>query len=396
MSDELQEFMQRELSHIAAPQISEQSKHVLFPLFRQLNNAHAAYTMTPCKKPDYSPTYAPPEIKPLIALCSHNTTVQTRIGSRTIKISVSSPQPTDATEYIYNAFLLTHLLSQYATNNQCSSNLTIHFFLTDHKKQLSDQVLNEVNVNTAYTYACKPTNDICIYRKEEAEKVLAHELLHSLGLEFSHTPSLMKMADDYIRKLFPLQTELRTSESYCEAWATIIHSALIAFRETNNKTNGKRMMQIFVSTIRKEIKFSLFQSAKVLRHNNTTYPRLMTQNHGYKENTSIFAYFLLKTMLLYNISAFIEWCGEHNANLICFEPTSENTTSFCQLFQRIHRNPRFMASLDELKRLPKHTSAFVRNTMRMSVGNLRLSTFGASRDSGEALIPFPYDPSLAI
>lgn len=372
MSDELQEFMQRELSHIAAPQISEESKHALFPLFGQLNEAHAAYTkatLTPSQKPKYSPTYAPPEIQPLIALCSRNKTVQTRIGSRIIQISVSSPNLTEAIAdtYIYTTFLLTHLLSRYAMNNQCSSNLTVHFFLTDHKKQLSDQVLNETNVNTAYTYACKPTNDICIYRLEEATKVLAHELLHSLGLEFSHTPSLTKMADDYIRKLFPLQTEVRTSESYCEAWATIIHSALIAFRETNNKTNGKRMMQLFVSTIRKEIKFSLFQCAKVLRHNKTIYPRLMTQNHGYKENTTIFAYFLLKTMLLYNINAFIEWCGEHNANLICFEPTSENTISFCQLFQRIHKNPKFIASLDELKRLQKHTNAFVRNTMRMSL-----------------------------
>jgi hypothetical protein len=370
MSDELHDFIQYELSHITVPQISEESKHALFPLFGQLNNAHAAYTkatLTSCKKPDYSPTYAPPEIKPLIALCSHNTTIQTRIGSRTVKISVSSPEPTDATEYIYNAFLLTHLLSQYATNSQCSSVLTIHFFLTTHTKRLSDQVLNEVNVNTAYTYSCKPTNDICIYRSEEAIKVLAHELMHSLGLDFSHTPSLTKMADDYICKLFPLQTELRTPESYCEAWATIIHSLLIAFHETNNKTNGKRMMQLFVSTMRKEIKFSLFQCAKVLRHNKTTYPRLMTPNHDYKENSSIFAYFFLKTMLLYNINAFIEWCGEHNKTLICFEPTNENTTSFCQLFQRIYRNPRFMTSLDELKHLPKHTSVFVKTTMRMTL-----------------------------
>ena len=370
MSDELREFIQYELSHITVPQISEESKHALFPLFGQLNNAHAVYTkatLTSCKKPDYSPTYAPPEIKPLIALCSHNTTVQTRIGSRTVKISVSSPQPMDATEYIYNAFLLTHLLSQYATNSQCSSNLTIHFFLTAHTKQLSDQVLNETNVNTAYTYACKHTNDICIYRLEEATKVTTHELMHSLGLELSHIPEMSRMADEHICKLFPLQTELRTSESYCEAWATIIHSALIAFHGTNDKTNGKRMMQLFVSTIRKEIKFSLFQSAKVLRHNKTTYPRLMTPNHGYKENTNIFAYFLMKTMLLYNINAFIEWCGEHNANLICFEPTNENTTSFCQLFQRIYRNPRFMGSLDELKHLPKHTSVFVKTTMRMTL-----------------------------
>lgn len=372
MSDELQEFMQRELSHIAAPQISEESKHALFPLFGQLNEAHAAYTkatLTPSQKPNYSPTYVPPEIQPLIALCSRNKTVQTRIGRRIIQISVSSPNLTEAIAdtYIYTTFLLTHLLSRYAMNNQCSSNLTVHFFLTDHKKQLSDQVLNETNVNTAYTYACKPTNDICIYRKEEAEKVLPHELMHSLGLEFSHIPEMSRMADEHICQIFPLQTELRTSESYCEAWATIIHSALIAFHGTSNKTNGQRMMQIFVSTIRKEIKFSLFQSAKVLRHNRTTYPRLMTQNHGYKEKSNVFAYFLLKTILLYNINAFIEWCGEHNGNLICFQPTSENTTSFCQLFQRLYRNPKFIASLDELKRLPKHTSAFVRNTMRMSL-----------------------------
>ena len=126
MSDKLQEFMQHELSHIAAPQISEESKHALFPLFGQLNEAHAAYTkatLTPSQKPNYSPTYAPPEIQPLIALCSRNKTVQTRIGRRIIQISVSSPNLTEAIAdtYIYTTFLLTHLLVITTSNVKFSA-----------------------------------------------------------------------------------------------------------------------------------------------------------------------------------------------------------------------------------------------------------------------------------
>ena len=67
-----------------------------------------------------------------------------------------------------------------------------------------------------------------------------------------------------------------------------------------------------------ERKFSLFQSAKILKHFGITYSSFFEKTaeaeqmrKKYKEDTEIFCYFILKTLLMYNCNDFIEWLHDH-------------------------------------------------------------------------------------
>lgn len=63
----------------------------------------------------------------------------------------------------------------------CSIDITL--YLGDHKKELFQRCVEPVNANTGYMSKNTATGsvDIMIYRKEEALKTLAHELLHAFG-----------------------------------------------------------------------------------------------------------------------------------------------------------------------------------------------------------------------
>lgn len=73
--------------------------------------------------------------------------------------------------------------------------------------------LGPINVNGGYTFPCT-NNSIVIYRKEEALRVLIHELLHAT------------CTDDK-------QLDLPIMESRTEAWAEIIYCAILARGNVN-------------------------------------------------------------------------------------------------------------------------------------------------------------------
>jgi L-rhamnose isomerase len=46
-------------------------------------------------------------------------------------------------------------------------------------------ILNENNVNTAFTRTCPSNSEIVVFRKEEWFKVFIHETFHSFGIDFA-------------------------------------------------------------------------------------------------------------------------------------------------------------------------------------------------------------------
>ncbi len=88
--------------------------------------------------------------------------------------------------HIKKIVLWLKLAYSYANNNKKSFLLNI--FLSESKKYLpknETSVLGSKNVNTAVTYACAVEGECLIYRKEEWFKVLMHETMHALCLDFS-------------------------------------------------------------------------------------------------------------------------------------------------------------------------------------------------------------------
>ena len=196
-------------------------------------------------------------------------------------------------------------------------------------------------------------------------KVLIHELIHSFGLEFS-SMNLINFNNE-LYKIFPINSKFNIFESYTEVWAEIINISLIAFLNSSNKSeylkNVKNLLEI-------EIYYSKFQTIKILNYYNIDFEGLMDKDMGkqYKENTNIFAYYVMKYMLLLNINKLMEWCNKNNRNFIKFKDSNKNLRSFLNLIREILRtlkksDIRLGKKLDILSNKNKN---YILNNLRMS------------------------------
>jgi len=182
------------------------------------------------------------------------------------------------------------------------------------------------------------TNTIIIYRMEEWFKVLIHESFHSMGLDFSgRSPTIWEYNENVERafhRFFPAfrSEEIRVYECYTEAWAEILYVLYL----TNSIEGFQRAFQ-------RERIHSFSQSRKILQHYGRTYEGFLVgdtnANTGYTEETPVFSYFILKSILFYYWKEFIEWTDVNNGGSLCFSVSSVSSSSFSQFFENRFRNP---------------------------------------------------------
>ena len=276
--------------------------------------------------------------------------------------------------------LLLNFLYLYKSNNTIN-NLTIHIHMSKHKKFLpknNTEILNQNNVNTAVTYACAKEGECIIYRKEEWFKVLIHELMHSLCLDFSSSNynSLKKK----IHNIFPVNSTFYISETYAEFWATILNCIFTSYYSTDN-------YHLFYKTINFmlyfEILFSMFQMIKILDYMNIYDYNNLYENTSkaesfrkfYKEKSNVFSYYILKFILLYNIDDTFIWIYRNN-NIIQFNKNQQNFNDLYELINILKSNPSMIEDINKMKtkyydlKKKYRNDKFVLNTMRMSLFEL--------------------------
>ena len=237
----------------------------------------------------------------------------------------------------------------------CSKTLNIYLYFTDLKKKFTEnETLGEINVNTAYTFACSlkesGENEMYLYRKEEWFKVFIHESFHAFGLDFANmTRDIHYITDRHILKIFPLDIDLRFYETYTELWAEIINIIYIVYC---SKTKNK--MAKIVEFLKMEQLYSLFQALKILKHNHISYTELyeMTESakmkriHHYKETTPIMAYYILKSICIMNVGEFIEWTTESNKGTLNFRKTESNISSFINFIRERYNRKDFLKAVE--------------------------------------------------
>ena len=149
---------------------------------------------------------------------------------------------------------------------------------------------------------------ILIFRKEESEKLLMHELCHLLNLDFSvvDIPNIHN-----ILNLNP-NIETRINESITEIFALIIHSIVVAINLSNKKNYN-----LGTTLINYEINFNLIQIAKILNHfgfNNSYEFFCSHKSNIFKQTTSVLSYFIVKTACLYNKKQFHDFFNNNFTN----------------------------------------------------------------------------------
>jgi hypothetical protein len=295
------------------------------------------------------------------------------IGSRTFTINVIYPhsyKPTFLDVAIKKMYVWLFVANHFADSG-CSPNLTVYWYLTKHKKIIprENEVIDRVHVNTAFTMACPArANTIYIFREEEWFKVLIHESFHSMGIDFAKLPE--EAANAAIYAIFPVNCDLRFSEAYTESWAEIIHVVFLSVGEYSCKESAIDINKLSKAIERKmdnERMFSMFQLAKVLHHNKTTYRGLFTKNR-YKEASHVFSYYVLKTIFIFFYNEFIEWTTENNDGTITFKKTQENILSLVGFIRDRCREPQFMQTINIFeKAVPTLQKGHAMETMQMSI-----------------------------
>lgn len=181
--------------------------------------------------------------------------------------------------------------------------LTIHCFLSNIKKKIrQDNFLGPNEVNSGLTsFGLK--NNILIFRSEEIEKVLLHELVHALNID---TPVMrdLDLIDHKIKCNFNVNNKnnINFFETYTESIAFI----------TNIMINSIFSQIDYKILLENELRFSIIQCSKIMNFyniknmddffcKNCCFP----SNKYWIEKSSILSYFFLKLGSIYNADLFI-------------------------------------------------------------------------------------------
>jgi hypothetical protein len=281
----------------------------------------------------------------------------------------------------------------------------------------NDSVISASHVNGGLSDICQTDGRIVVYRKEEWFKVLIHETMHNYGLDFSTLD--LSMANKKLRSIFSIQTDIKIFESYCEIWARIMNVFFESYFEINrhsrilftplttrkkfiNKihkqhfvslknSHGRvdtgitgitdkkeRFLNIFYDNLQHESVFSIFQCVKVLNFMGLDYNIISNCNNEnytivkkfYKEQTNVFAYYIIVAVLMANFNNFILWCIDNNTNLFNFKKTNESIESFVMFISKNYKNNELLNMIVSLEKRLENRSPddeLLLSTMRMSV-----------------------------
>jgi hypothetical protein len=294
-------------------------------------------------------------------------------------------------------------ITKHATS-KCSKTLTVFIYFTSLNKLLPPtniHILDENNVNTAFTYTCLPSSEIVIFRKEEWLKVLMHETMHNFALDFSDMN--FKYVDENVNELFPVMTKGNSFEAYTEIWAELLNAAFCSYYmvdiELKDIKKEKEFLNNFEFFMEFERIFGFFQMVKVLDFMGLDYSDLYSSSEKsqimrktlYKEKSNVLSYYVIRVILISNFQGFLKWCSENNlylnnSTVVQFKKTDLNMEKFFEFIKKNYKKKQLLDSVDQMKKviskmkisknaknmdkITKKEYDFFLNNMRMTVCEL--------------------------
>ena len=218
-----------------------------------------------------------------------------------------------------NIFSLVHFLSKSRARDCEIERLELHIFLTPFKKLLPKKrgaTIGPENVNSGMTHPCQKTTRIMIFRQEEFMKLVVHETVHALGIDIPHR--FYQYYREQLDRIFGINSTYNLNETYTEFWGVTIN---ILFQIIQSIGPGDRhaddptyIKGLILDCYSLEATFSRIQTIKVLDWMGLSLDNLVnrTQKLGdFKEDTHVFAYYILKYLLLENITDVLSVVAGH-------------------------------------------------------------------------------------
>ena len=173
----------------------------------------------------------------------------------------------------------------------------IHLCLLPDKKLLrkNQKTITKLNVNSGSNLFSDTESEICVFRKEEAIKVLFHEIIH--GLKFSNLGSDELITKRLCQKYNLQSKNILIDESYTEIWAKIFNCYFVS-----SLTNSDKKFQHFCTMLSLEKEFSLYQANKINQFIQKS------KDKNLDKVTNVSAYFLVVGEIFSHFNDFLKLC----------------------------------------------------------------------------------------
>jgi len=291
-------------------------------------------------------------------------------------------------KYVHMMYMWFYILND-CSSRKCSKTVSIFIYFTPFEKQLPDNQLHIVgteHANSAYTTGCKEHTEIVLYRKEEWFKVFIHETFHNFGLDFSNMS--MDGVNKKLKDIFNVNIEFNLYESYCESWGRLINTLMYSYQSIRQKikpySHGKmsKMLTTFKNNFKKDIQreceHSLIQAIKILHFLDLKYNYIVDKNdqhisicnYLYKENTSVFSYYIITSLLMNNYSRFMDWCSKNNNLLLQFKKTPGNLDSYMSFIDNCCKNTKILRNISTIEKCFSNDDYILLRTLRMSINDV--------------------------
>jgi len=242
-----------------------------------------------------------------------------------------------------NTKLLVEAISYITSFSDKPRKITIHLCLLPDKKRIrqNQTKITQLNVNSGSNHFSDTESEICIFRKEEAIKVIFHEIIHGLG--FSRLGYHGEITKRLCQKYNLESKDILVDESYTEMWAKILNCYFIS-----SLTNSQTKFQHFSTLLALEQEFSIYQANKVKQFVKRS------RDKNLDKDTNVSAYYLVVGEIFSQLTEFLTMCQ--------LDPHVKDT----------NRCLEYIYHLDSIKkRKVSHKDPYY-NTMRMSVTELEV------------------------
>jgi hypothetical protein len=189
-------------------------------------------------------------------------------------------------------------------------------YLTPFKKKIDGMTRREAflpdEINSGSTL-CSPQPHIIISREEEFFKVVIHELIHAMNYDVK---SDVDVISQIIKDITNIDLPFNHYEAYTEFWANMLNAYFMANIMTVDTPSYT--FNLFIELVNYERLWALFQCSKVLYLTDCQ----IEPHLKYKDlcklnlNTNVYAYFILRSFMMFNINTFMSDMMHKNKNII--------------------------------------------------------------------------------
>ena len=274
----------------------------------------------------------------------------------------------DESKIDYFISKITKILNiMYEINNVIIKNpnkkIIVKVLLTKQRKEIIDDlipVLSPININSGSSIREKL---VCVWREEELEKVLIHEIQHYYGCDFYSDCDeyyyVKKILDEY----FNVDGRDMVNESYNETLAHIIHMCFI------NKEINLDIQRIYEI----EMKFLFLQTAKIIKYFGGKDFNQLFRSHSkfisLKQTTSVLSYYIIKTIMMFNINQTLDLILKFDMK--CNNKNKDNIKSFGDFLKQLLSDKTEINNLSYyvnyfINKLDSLDDCFVKRTLRMT------------------------------